>query len=105
MSNPSLAEIIKDYRNKAAQFTAVADMLERDYAITGNGSSVSAALAVLEKPSLEKIKDFINEKGAARAGTLATVLKTSKEAINEVIDANAAMFERADKGWIKLKQK
>jgi hypothetical protein len=108
MSNPTLAEIIKDYRTKAAEYTLLANRLEADYGHKNGASKpVDAgtfdAFAEIEKPSVAKIKAFIEEKSAARAQTLATQFKTTKEIINEIIDANPAVFVKADKGWIKVK--
>lgn len=104
MSTPTLTDIIKDYRIKARDFNTIADTLERDYGLKGDAGAFDAYHAPEENPvPIDNIKTFIIEKRAARASTISTALKTTKEYINKIVDENPTIFERADKGWIKVK--
>jgi len=103
MSNPSLAEIINDYRQKATEFNIIADTLERDYKVKVPSPQKLTPAAGIAEMNAETIKAFIKKKTAARAATIAEEFKSNKEAVSAIIEANPDLFERAEKGWIKVK--
>lgn len=103
MAEPTLSQIVAFYRKKAKYYETKADDLEQDF---GAMAPVAPEVedAHLEDAPLQPIVDFLKSVGAKRPLDIAEKISVLKDQVIQTVNNNPEIFEKAERGWIKLKE-
>ena len=109
MSEPSPSEMIRWFRDKAREFSAIADTLERTF--PGGGANASTPLDDVSRREARLTERVINidqivgllKTKAGRSGDIADTLGCTKETVDAAVAAHPDLFEVGERGWIRLK--
>lgn len=97
------ADIIEWFKMKSREYAQTAARLEKDFDMTPSDLSLSNT-EPKELAPLESITKFLKSVGAKRPADIADHIKSTKEAVLATVEANPTILEKAQKGWIKLKE-
>ncbi len=99
------AEIVRWFRQKAAEFNAIADNLEQTFKPDGTPLPVAVGLPAPHRSAvgLEKLRQFILARRAARLREIADHFDCDIEEVRSLVAANPEALRVSPRGLIKVR--
>ena len=104
MKNATPAEVIQWFKDKAAEFTRIAETLEATFPSGGQLKAVSEVVGRGNNVPVVAVENALMELGKpARYSTIAKHMGADPSAVWGVLKGNPTLFDQVGRGWWKRK--